>query len=612
MELTVSYINEILIFVVFAVSLNLLLGYAGQVSVAPAAFGALGGYSVAYLSLNHGWGFLPAFIFGIVLAGVVGVFVGIPALRLTTEWLILLTLATQTIIVSLATTSSSFGGLYGLQNVVGLKFFGSSLNTPTGDLPLFIIVAVIVFLLCYRIGQSPYGRVLKSIREDDRASRALGKNVFRYKLVVFGITSAMAGAAGAMLVIQNTLASPQLFGFDQSTAIIVMVIFGGMGNLYGSVIGAAILVLSDPFLQRVVKLGANTASLWRLTIYGLLLVVVMLVRPQGLIPEGASLAGWIRRRRAGAPAPVRVAVLGAAPAAASRNGATKPGASPTSDAETLAGIRAHHAAPAEVRDLAAQRLAHRGEVVLRVEGLTKAFGGIHAAEDLEMEFRRGTITALVGPNGAGKTTVFNLLTGAIVPDRGRVLLNGRDVVGMTPNKVARLGMVRSFQDVRVFPRLTALENVMLGVQGQVGERMGRLFFDPGGTARVERETRQKAMEWLSFVGMDGMALSPAGALGFGQQKLVALARVLATEAEVVLLDEPASGIDQQWVDAMLDLIEQLRPQGRTVCIVEHNLAVVGRLADHTYFMELGRITAEGNFTELTNEPRLAEAYFGTA
>ena len=642
MELTISYVDEILIFVAFAVSLNLLLGYAGQVSVAPAAFGALGGYSVAYLSLNHGWTFLPAFIIGVVLAGVVGVLVGIPALRLTTEWLILLTLATQTIIVSLATTSANFGGLYGLQNVVNLKFFGSSLNTPTGDLPLFAIVAVVIFLLCYRIGQSPYGRVLKSIREDDRASRSLGKNIFRYKLVVFGITSAMAGAAGALLVIQNTLASPQLFGFDQSTAIIVMVIFGGMGNLYGSVVGATILVLSDPFLQRVIKLGANTASLWRLTIYGLLLVVIMLVRPQGIVPEGSSFVRWIKglsRGRQTAPAAVRpvqqaVAVANGGSAAegveavptgmlavngvtaASR--ATGPGGAIVTngtdgaDEVALAGIRAHHAAPAEALDLAKDRLVHRGEIVLEVRGLTKAFGGIHAAEDLDMEFRRGTITALVGPNGAGKTTVFNLLTGTIAPDRGSVMLNGRDVVGMTPDRVAGLGMVRSFQDVRVFPRLTALDNVMLGVQGQVGERMGRLFFDPRGTARVERQTREKAMDWLGFVGMDTMALSPAGALGFGQQKLVALARVLATEAEVVLLDEPASGIDQQWVDAMLDLIEQLRPQGRTVCIVEHNLAVVGRLADHTYFMELGRITAQGDFTELTNEPRLAEAYFGTA
>lgn len=614
MELTLTYVNQILIMVGFAVSLNLLLGYTGQVSVASAAFGALGGYSVAYLCLNHGWSFLPAFLFGIVLAGAAGVVVGIPALRLTTEWLILLTLAAQTIIVSLATTSSSFGGTYGLQNVVNLSFLGMSLNTAKGALPLFVIVAVLIFLICYRIGESPYGRVLKSIREDDRAARSLGKNVFAYKLIVFGLTSAMAGAAGALLVVQNTLASPALFSFDESTAIIVMVIFGGMANFYGSVVGAAILVLSEPFLEKVVNLNPNTASLWRDVIYGALLVLMMFLRPQGLIPEGASLIRWLRglRSRRGAPelAPAGLQVVSVGLDA---------NAVSLSDEElerekrlALEGIHAHHEAPSEVVDLARERLAHRGEVVLEVRDLGKRFGSIVAAEDLTMEFRRGTITALVGPNGAGKTTVFNLLTGAIKPDAGKVVLNGRDVTGMTPNAVAGLGMVRSFQDVRTFPRLTALQNVMLGVQGQSGEHLLPLFFNPGRTARIERETRDKAMQWLSFVGMDGMAAVPAGALGFGQQKLVALARVLATEAEVVLLDEPASGIDQQWVDAMLDLIEQLRPQGRTVCIVEHNLAVVGRLADHTYFMELGRITAEGSFADLTGEQRLAEAYFGTA
>jgi branched-chain amino acid transport system permease protein len=383
-----------------------------------------------------------------------------------------------------------------------------------------------------------------------------------------------------------------------------------MGNLYGSVIGATILVLSDPFLQRVVKLGANTASLWRLVIYGALLVLVMVVRPQGVLPEGAHPILWIRTklgRRPAGPLPVHTLPVGVDLTAVV---AMDEEELEQEEKAALAGIRSHAPPPGEIVDLAKERIAHRGEVVLEVRGLTKAFGGIQAAEGLDMDLRRGTITALVGPNGAGKTTVFNLLTGAIRPDRGQVILNGRDVTGMSPNKVANLGMVRSFQDVRVFPRLTSLQNVMLGVQGQVGEKLPRLFLDPVGTARSERETREKASEWLGFVGMSAMAGIPAGALGFGQQKLVALARVLATEAEVVLLDEPASGIDQQWVDAMLELIEELRPQGRTVCIVEHNLAVVGRLADHIYFMELGRITAQGGFEELTSEPRLAEAYFG--
>ena len=614
MELQINYVNEILLFAVFAMSLNLLLGYAGQVSVAHAAFGAVGGYALAYLFTNDGIGVLAGVGIGVACAAVVGVLVAFPALRLTTEWLILLTLAVQTIIITLATTSSSFGGTYGLQNITGFKLFGSDLLLPSNFLPFFAVLAVIVFLICWRMGESPYGRVLRGIREDQIAVRSLGKNVFAYKLTVFGITAGMAGLAGTMLVLQNQLASPTLFGFDQSTAIIVMVIFGGMGNLFGSVLGATVLVLLTPFFQNVLSFSADKAALWRLIAYGIVLVVVMLVRPQGLLPEGARPIRAMRRllgsrRPAVATTPEGVPTLisrGPLAPEESSHGALATPMPVVTDDHVVAAIPRPQAPPDSD-----QSTGVAGEVLLSVSGLTKRFGGITAAEELDMELRRGAITALVGPNGAGKTTVFNLLTGAIKPDAGHVILRGEDITGLRPDQVAGRGMVRSFQDVRVFPRLSALQNVLLGIQGQPGERMGPLFFRIPSTTSAERRNRERAMEWLQFVGMDAYADYPAGGLAFGQQKLVALARVLATDAEVLLLDEPASGIDQQWVDVMLHLIEQLRPQGRTVCIVEHNLHVVGRLADHTYFMELGRITAQGSFEELTGEARLAEAYFGT-
>jgi branched-chain amino acid transport system permease protein len=251
-------------------------------------------------------------------------------------------------------------------------------------------------------------------------------------------------------------------------------------------------------------------------------------------------------------------------------------------------------------------------VVLETSGVGKRFGGIVAANELHIELRRGTIAALVGPNGAGKTTVFNLLTGAIAPDAGSVKLNGDELVGLNPAQVARKGLVRSYQDVRLFNRLSCLQNVMMAVQHQAGENFATLAFAHRRVVAVEEQTRTAAMDWLGFVGMADFADVPAGALSYGQTKLVSLARVLATEAEVLLLDEPASGIDTRWVDTILDLIETVREQGRTVCVVEHNLHVVGRLADHTYFMELGEITAAGTIAELTNTPRLAEAYFGTS
>jgi branched-chain amino acid transport system permease protein len=254
--------------------------------------------------------------------------------------------------------------------------------------------------------------------------------------------------------------------------------------------------------------------------------------------------------------------------------------------------------------------ARADEVVVDVRGLAKSFGGLRAVDGLTMSLARGRITALVGPNGAGKTTVFNLITGALSLDAGRVSLFGQDITGMRPDEVTKRGMVRSFQDVRVFPRLTVLENVVVGVPGQSGERMRNLFLRPRRVRRDERAARARAIEWLDFIQLADLAGVRAGTLGYGQQKLLALARLLATEAEVLLLDEPASGIDYQVLDDILETTLRLRDAGRTICIVEHNLDVVGRLADHVYFMELGRVTAQGSFEQMVNDPRLAEVYFG--
>ncbi|HET9690787.1 MAG TPA: ABC transporter ATP-binding protein, partial [Acidimicrobiales bacterium] len=335
----------------------------------------------------------------------------------------------------------------------------------------------------------------------------------------------------------------------------------------------------------------------------------VMVRAEGVFPEGFSIWRTLRGQRAPEARTEMVKAADWVPAVAA-------------EVHALAGAEGQYlasgvlvgggAVPAGEPDpeAARERRWRDGEVVLEVNGLSKRFGGIVAASELVMTLRKGTITALVGPNGAGKTTVFNLLTGFIKPDAGSVVLSGTELVGRTPDFVARQGMVRSFQDVRLFARLSCLQNVAMAVQRQPGENLAPLF-TPGVAARGEAETVEKAMGWLQYVGMQEFAHLPAGALSYGQSKLLSLARVLATEASVLLLDEPASGIDTHWVDTMLALIESLKEQGRTICIVEHNLHVVGRLADHTYFMELGRITAEGTIDELTSSPRLAEAYFGT-
>jgi branched-chain amino acid transport system permease protein len=273
-------------------------------------------------------------------------------------------------------------------------------------------------------------------------------------------------------------------------------------------------------------------------------------------------------------------------------------------------------------ELSAEELAHELAVaahaehvdeptaVVEVEGVRKSFGGIKAVDGLSFELLKGRVTGLIGPNGAGKTTVFNLLTGAIPPDEGTVRLFGEDITAWPIDRVARHGMVRSFQDVRVFPGLSVLDNVRMAVPGQRGESLRDLFLTPWRVIADQRRTRGAAEKALGFVGLAERGHVKVSTLPFGEQKLVALARILAADAEVLLLDEPASGMDIEWVDRMVDIIIRLRDHGLTICIVEHNLHVVERVADLIYFMEAGRISAGGTMQELAEDERLVEVYFG--
>jgi branched-chain amino acid transport system permease protein len=252
-----------------------------------------------------------------------------------------------------------------------------------------------------------------------------------------------------------------------------------------------------------------------------------------------------------------------------------------------------------------------GGTVVEVRGLGKAFGGIRAVRDLDMTIEKGKVTGLIGPNGAGKTTIFNLLTGAIRPDGGKVFLNGEDITGRSLNRIANLGMVRSFQDVRVYANLTPLENVLLAVRTSTeGETRAALV--ARGTAAQDTQGRKRiALEYLEFVGLAEKAEHVTGSLPFGEQKLVALARVLAAEPDVLLLDEPASGIDRAWIERIVELVRRLRDLGLAICLVEHNLEVIRAVADRVYFLESGTVTAEGSMDELSRDKRLIEAYFGT-
>jgi branched-chain amino acid transport system permease protein len=570
--------NQVLIFAILAMSLNLLLGYAGQVSVAHAAFAAIGGYAAGYLSLKHGWSVGAAIAFGVVLAFVIGVLISVPALLLSSEYLILLTLSVQTIILVLISSVAALGGLYGLTGLATVTVLGKELLRPSDwFLPLLLATAIVYAALTW-IGQSPMGRVLRGIREDQLATQSLGKDVFLRKVVVFGLTSAVAAFGGALFGLYNGTVSPSLYGFSTSILLVAMVVLGGRGNMLGSVLGAGVVIGAQPFFEKVIQLDPAKAALVRLLCFGLLLIVVLLVRPQGLLPETATVSALLRRLRR---------KRGTAQVAMS--------------AEAFATELAAGAGTEHVED---------ARPAVEVTDVRKAFGGIQAVDGLSFDLLEGRVTGLIGPNGAGKTTVFNLLTGAIPPDAGTVKLHGEDITAWPIDRVARHGMVRSFQDVRTFPGLSVLDNVRMAVPDQRGETLRDLFLTPWRVVADQRRTRALAENALRFVGLADNQHVAVGTLPFGEQKLVALARILAADARVLLLDEPASGIDGEWVDRMVDIIRRLRDQGLTICIVEHNLHVVERVADRIYFMEAGRISAGGTMQDLVQDERLVEVYFG--
>ena len=246
---------------------------------------------------------------------------------------------------------------------------------------------------------------------------------------------------------------------------------------------------------------------------------------------------------------------------------------------------------------------------LRCEGLSKSFDGVHALADVTLEFPSSGIIAIIGPNGAGKTTLINVLTGFLRADSGRSFLGQRELTGLAPHKIARFGIGRTFQDLRLINLVSVLENVMLARPNQKGERLLPALFRFG-VAEEEKRNHEEAMRLLRFVGLADKANELAGELSYGQQKLLTLACCLATEARILLLDEPVAGVHPEMVEKILGLLSELRGQGKLVVFIEHDIAAVRQVADQVMVMDEGRIIAQGKPAEVLERPEIIEAYVG--
>jgi len=555
---------NIALYAILGVSFNLLLGYTGLFAVSHAAFFGIGAYASALLALHAGLGFLWGMALGIVVAGLVGAVIALPALRVSGDYLVIVSFGLQTIVFSVMLNWQDVTrGVAGLPGIPRPSLLGWKVTTPSQYLVLFLAAAALCFFLARRLTHSPFGRVLKAIREDEVATQALGKNITRFKVLVFVVAGALAAVAGNLYAHYITFINPFSFTLEESIFIMAVVIVGGAGNLWGSLLGAAVLVIMPESL-RFLQVPPTVSGAIRQLIYGVLLVLFMRFRPQGLWGEHAG----------GGGAPRAPEVKPAAPP-------PRPAAPPAST-----------------------------EPVLEVRGLTKSFGGIRALSNLSLVLPQGTITGLIGPNGAGKTTAFNVITGFLLPDAGIVYYGGREITGLAPYRVARLGIARSFQDLRLFQRMTVLDNVLVARPGQSGERLGRAILRGRGEKREEGENLAAALAYLDFVQLLGKADEVAENLSYAEQKLLALARLLATEAELLLLDEPTSGLAPTTVGDMLALIRKLTDRGKTVCVIEHNLDVIKELSERVVFLDGGEAIATGTPETIMADPRLADLYFG--
>lgn len=583
---------SILILMTLAVSLNLLLGYAGRVSMAHAVFFGIGGFTAARLTLptvdelggvataglqtGFSWHWLPALVAAVVIAFLAALLISIPAVRLVRgEYLILLTLAFQLVANQLmGVLDKVTGGPYGLSGIPPITIGDTALFRPEQFIWVMVIVAALAFGICWALGESPFGRLLKGLREHESAVASVGKNPVVPELFAFSISAAIAGGVGALAAFYYGSVVPSNFTLTYSILIVSVVVLGGIGNLLGTVIGAIVLGSLEPLLREYV---GDAAIPWQAVIYGAALVIMMRLRPEGILPEGVGLGRLLGLRRNRPPKVV-----------------------PTTE-EALG--RLLHVADEAGADTAPP--------IVEVTDLQKSFGGLKAVNGATFTLARGEVTALIGPNGAGKTTIFNMMCGGLKADSGEVHLRGVDVTGKPAHQLARMGLARSFQDVRVCQRLTALDNVAMAVPGQPGENLAGLVLRPFASRSAERRVRAKSLDCLALLGIADRANTRVSDLSYGDQKLVAIARLLATDCDVLLLDEPTSGVDPASVEKVIEGIGRLRDLGHTVCLVEHSVHFVQRLADRAVFLDQGTVIAEGTVDELMGRRELAELYFGT-
>ncbi|NNN19753.1 MAG: ATP-binding cassette domain-containing protein [Acidimicrobiaceae bacterium] len=588
---TLHTIDLVGIFALAIVGLELLTGVSGQVSLGQAGFMAVGGYVSALMTVNHHiapiWGLLA----GVVLSLICALILGLAGSRVRGMYLAVVTLAFGIFVPSVATGMGSTGGPSGISGIPPFSIGGYAFNTDTKFFYLIFVLVAVALYFSSRLIKSHRGRLLKAMNEDDVGISAIGLDIRRAKIMVFVVSAVMASIAGSLYGGFFHFLSPDMVGSGVSLQLITMLVIGGTVSRLGPLIGVTIITFLPNLSQQMANVGP--------VIDGLLLVTFLRYLPDGIVGVPMRAINWLSVRSglnarlpSSVPARVEEAVL-----------AGEPSAPDLAPADPISAASAHSSVATEV--MAKPRTA------LEISELSKSFGGIMAVRDVSFELEENTIGALIGPNGAGKSTLFNLITNLYIPDSGSVSLWGDVLPISRPHRAAELGLFRTFQTSRVFEQLTVVDNVLLG-----GTRLSRSGIVSCGIGTVaarkeERELRERAMSILVAIGLGNQAFEPAGNLPLAAQKHLDLARALMSGSKVLLLDEPGAGMNDAETEELGSMLLAIRDAGRTILVVDHNMALVMGIAQKVTVMDAGRVIASGLPEDIQKNPAVISAYFGS-
>jgi len=551
-----------LLLAIQAVSWNIISGYAGYVSLGHSVFLGLGAYTAGILGVHTGLNpFLAAPLGGLV-ALVLAVAVGVVVLRTRGHAFVIITIA-----LLLATQIMAINWAWLTNGSDGITLSLPPWSRDIANLPFyyfFFVLLLLTLAASAAVRRSKFGTGLVAIREDEDKAAAIGVNTTRFKTAAFGLSAFFIGVAGAGYAYFLTFLNPVgAFSILGSVTIVLAALVGGRGTLWGPVIGAFIVQFAS---EAATVYGGGSSS--RVLLFGVALALVVLFLPAGLLPTVQ--AWWLRRH------PVAVEY--------------------TDHAGALG------AGPVVVTDRRPPPAAAPRQALLEVRGVSKRFGGLTAVDSADLTVLAGTVTALIGPNGSGKTTLFNLVTGAMRADAGQVWYDGRRIDKLPPWRRGHLGIGRTFQVTRLFRGMTVLENVVAPLPD------GRWRTMLAGA--VNGHEADRARDLLGLVGLNRFADQPAGSLSYGQQKLVELAQVLMLEPRLILLDEPAGGVNPSLVDKLCGLVRELNAQGVTFLVVEHNIPMVLGLCDPVVVFSRGTAIAQGAPAVIRNDPAVLDAYLG--